>query len=880
MTQPVSSTPRATARLQFHAGFTLDDAVPVVPYLARLGISHLYASPILQARAGSTHGYDTTSHQHVNPELGGEDALRRLVAALRQHGMGLLLDIVPNHMGVGGDDNEIWLDVLAHGPGSRYAQFFDVDWESDDPALHGKMLAPFLGKPYGEALRDGELKLARRGPTGIAVDYFDNLFPIRPEDAPEALAEMETLNADSDEARARLHELLERQQFRLSHWKLASEEINWRRFFDVTGLGGVRIEVPEVFEESHALILRLYAEGLIDGLRIDHVDGLSQPGAYCRKLRRRMAAAARQRPADAPKVEPYIVVEKILAPGESMPADWRVDGTTGYEFMDQVSAVLHDPAGEAPLSLLWKEVSGSARDFPAEERLARRQILRDNLAAEREACARALHRIARSDIMTRDIPLAVIRRVLTEILVHFPVYRTYTRAGRATSQDATVMLRAVGAARANLPVSDHDVLDHLYQWLGEERIRQMPAPLRRLRLVARARFQQLSSPTAAKSVEDTAFYRYGRLLSRNEVGSHPDEFSLPPEEFHAACQERLARYPGALLATATHDHKRGEDVRMRLAVLSEVPDEWAAALRGWLREAEPMQQALETGPAPEGGDAAMLFQMLVASWPLGLRPDDRAGIAAWAGRLAGWQQKAMREAKRRSGWSMPDEDYENASRDYMDGVLDGDAHPSLLHGVAAFAARIAPAAAVKSLAQTTLRLTVPGVPDLYQGTEYWDESLVDPDNRRPVDFAARATALEQAKDATALLPHWQDGRVKQAVIHALLRLRQQWPDLFHQGSYDPLEGTGPRVGELLAFRRRHGEQELLVVVPLRAAPLMGGATAPLFPAGSWNGTQLPLPAGDAAWRCVFSGREAGAGASLPLEWLEQRLPLLVLQRGC
>ncbi|MFC7552186.1 hypothetical protein ACFQU7_07885 [Pseudoroseomonas wenyumeiae] len=380
-------------------------------------------------------------------------------------------------------------------------------------------------------------------------------------------------------------------------------------------------------------------------------------------------------------------------------------------------------------------------------------------------------------------------------------------------------------------------------------------------------------------MEDTAFYRYGRLLSRNEVGSHPDELSLPPEEFHAACQERLARYPGALLATATHDHKRGEDVRMRLAVLSEIPDEWAATLRGWLRAAEPLQQSLESGTAPEGGEAAMLFQMLVASWPLGLKPEDRAGIAEWAGRLAGWQQKAMREAKRRSGWSMPDEDYENASRDYMDGVLDSDANPDLLHGIARFAARIAPAAAVKSLAQTTLRLTVPGVPDLYQGTEYWDESLVDPDNRRPVDFTARATALEQASDATALLPHWQDGRVKQALIHALLRLRQQWPDLFHQGSYEPLEATGPRAHELLAFRRRHREQELLVVVPLRAAPLMGDSAAPLFPTGSWRDTRLPLPAGDGGWRCLFSGRDAGAEA-LPMEWLEQHLPLLVLQRGC
>ena len=598
MTPPATTIPRATARLQLHKDFTLDDATATVPYYAALGVSHLYASPILQARAGSTHGYDTVSHEQVNPELGGEDALRRLVAELRKHGMALLLDIVPNHMGVGGNDNAVWMDVLAHGPNGRYSKFFDVDWESDDPALRGKMLAPFLGRPYGEALAEGELKLAEQGPTGLVLDYFDNWFPIRPEDVAAVRADLSAYDSATPQGQARIHDLLERQHFRLSHWKLAADEINWRRFFDVTGLGGVRVEVPEVFEESHAVILRLYAEGLIDGLRIDHVDGLAQPGAYCRKLRRCMETAARQRPADAPRVEPYIIVEKILAPGEPMPADWRVDGTSGYDFMDQVGAVLHDQAGEAPLSLLWQEVSGSNRDFPAEERIARRQILRDNLAAERESCARALHRIARSSPMTRDIPLAAIRRVLTEVLVHFPVYRTYTRAGRATSQDATMLARAVGRARANLPDNEHAVLDHLHQWLGEERILALPAPDRALRLVARVRFQQLSSPTAAKSVEDTAFYRYGRLLSRNEVGSHPDQFSLSPAGFHAACAERQALYPGALLATATHDHKRGEDVRMRLAVLSEIADEWSATLRGWMAESAPLREEMDSGPAP------------------------------------------------------------------------------------------------------------------------------------------------------------------------------------------------------------------------------------------------------------------------------------------
>ncbi|MBO1073883.1 malto-oligosyltrehalose synthase [Roseomonas marmotae] len=879
MTQPITSIPRSTARLQFHSGFTLDDAIPVVPYLASLGISHLYASPILQARAGSTHGYDTTDHRHVNPELGGEPALRRLVAALRQHGMGLLLDIVPNHMGVGGDDNPVWLDVMAHGPEGRYAQFFDIDWQSDDPELRGKMLAPFLGRPYGEALTEGELKLVRKGPTGLAVDYFDNLFPIRPEDVEATLADLESFDPSSESGRARLHELLERQHFRLAHWKLASEEINWRRFFDVTSLAGVRAEVPEVFDETHEVILRLYAEGLIDGLRIDHVDGLSQPGAYCRKLRRRMAAAARHRPPEAPRVEPCIVVEKILAPGEALPADWKVDGTTGYDFMDQVSALLHDPAGEATLSQLWRDVSGSGRDFPAEERLARRQILRDNLAAEREACARALHRIARAGIMTRDVPLATIRRVLTEILVHFPVYRIYARASRPTSQDATVMLRAIGAARANLPLSDHPVLELLHLWLAEEPLRHLPPEQRRLRLVARTRFQQLSSPTAAKSVEDTAFYRYGRLLSRNEVGSHPGQFSLPPNSFHAACHRRLEQHPGALLATATHDHKRGEDVRMRLAALSEIADEWAATLRGWMGASTPLRRLLESGPAPEDGDAAMLFQMLAASWPLDLNPEDRAGIEDWIGRLAGWQQKAIREEKRRSSWSMPDEEYEAASRTFLEGVLDITTSPQLLRGIAGFAERIAPAAAVKGLAQVALRLTAPGVPDLYQGTEYWDESLVDPDNRRPVDFGARMASLHTDASPAALLPQWRDGRVKQAVIHRLLRLRAEWPELFHHGSYKPLEAVGPRADSVLAFLREHEGRQLLMAVPLRSATLLGGAGTPAFPKGSWAGTWLPLMRAGEQWHCVFSGRRVDAGESLGLESWEEELPLLVLRRG-
>lgn len=873
MSPPATTIPRATYRIQFHADFTLDDAVAIVPYLARLGVSHLYASPLLPAAPGSTHGYDIVAHDRINPALGGEEALRRLVAALRAEKMGLLLDIVPNHMGVDGPHNAWWQDVLAKGRDSAYATFFDIDWDTADPSLNGKMLAPFLGRPYGEALAEGELKLVEDGATGLAIGYYDNRFPIAPRDADALLADKDSLK-DYDpvglNGAARLHALMERQNYRLAWWRTSTDEINWRRFFDVTGLAGIRAEEPEVFDATHALILRLYAEGLIDGVRIDHVDGLADPRGYCRKLRRRMAAVAAQRPADAPAGPPYILVEKILAPGEPLCTDWRTDGTTGYDFMDQVGAVLHDPAGEAPLSALWREASGSDADFPAEEIAARGQILRDSLAAELDACARALHHLARGHIRSRDFSFNAIRRVLRELLLHFPVYRIYVRAGRPSERDAAVLRHAAEAARARLRTTDHIVLTHVLFWLAEEDIRaRPPGESRRDLLRARTRFQQLSSPTAAKSVEDTAFYRYGRLLSRNEVGSHPDQFALTPEAFHAACAARGETYPGALLATATHDHKRGEDVRMRLAVLSDRPDEWAAALRGFLAESQDLVQQLPEGPAPEAGEAVMLFQMIVGSWPLGLRVEDRAAVDAWVGRLAGWQQKAIREAKRRSGWAMPDEAYENASAAFLRGVLDTATHASLARKLQDFAAGIAAPAALKGLSQTVLRYTVPGVPDLYQGTEYWDQSLVDPDNRRPVDYAARRASLEQGKAPADLLDQWQSGAVKQAIIHRLLQARAEAPALFAQGAHRPVTAAGPRAEDVLAFLRQDGDAALLVAVPLRGASL--GETSK-----GWAETRLPLP-GDLAgrrWRCLLSGAEVGPGTAVDLGGA---LPIRVLR---
>ncbi|MFC3126253.1 malto-oligosyltrehalose synthase [Pseudoroseomonas globiformis] len=862
MTPPATTTPRSTYRIQFRAEFTLDDAVAIVPYLARLGISHLYASPLLPAAPGSSHGYDITAHDAINPSLGGEPALRRLVAALRQHGMGLLLDIVPNHMGVDGPHNPWWQDVLAHGRDSRFARFFDIDWESDDPSLKGRMLAPFLGKPYGEALADGELSLVAEGPTGVSVAYFDNRFPVAQGDADAILRDRDTLKTydpGSLDGLARLHGLLERQNYRLAWWRTATDEINWRRFFDVTGLAGLRAEDPAVFDATHELLLRLYAEGLIDGVRIDHVDGLADPGGYCRKLRRRMEAAGRRRPADAPKGEPYILVEKILASDEPLPVRWRTDGTTGYDFMDQVGAVLHDPAGEAPLSALWAEVTGTHRDFHAEELAARKQILRDSLAAELDNCARALQALARSHIRSRDFSFNAIRRVLAQLLLHFPVYRVYVRVGGPSLQDVTVLRQAADAARAALPPTDHMLLSQMLLWLAEIRPRDLPlGEARAALLTARQRFQQLSSPTAAKSVEDTAFYRYGRLLSRNEVGSNPGQFSLTPAAFHTAAKARAEAFPRAMLATATHDHKRGEDLRMRLALLSEMPDEWADALRGFLNLAKPLIRDLPAGPAPEPADAAMLFQMIVASWPLGLDLADRPAVEEWVGRLEGWQRKAMREAKRRSGWAMPEEDYEAAGLELLRAATDPARSPELSAALVDFARRLAQPGAMKGLSQTVLRYTLAGVPDLYQGAEFWDLSLVDPDNRRPVDYAARRAMLEQGNNPAALLSRWKDGAVKQAVIHRLLAERNAAPALFAEGQHRPLDAGADH----LAFLRQLDQEALLVCVSLRGQ-------RPGLP-------EITLPGELAArsWHCVLSGETLPPSARLSLP---QDLPFAVLR---
>ncbi|MCX2684947.1 malto-oligosyltrehalose synthase [Pseudomonas sp. DCB_AW] len=878
----------ATLRLQFHSDFTLDHAVPLVPYFAQLGISHLYASPILKARAGSRHGYDVVDPTQVNPELGGEAALQRLVAALRQHGMGLILDTVSNHMAVGGADNPWWQSLLAWGRRSPYAEFFDIQWHSSDPLLAGQLLLPFLGSDYGAALKQGEIPLTFDKQHGVLeVAHYDHRFPIcpidygwilaqSPEPALQALAAHFTALSDSaqplndalplqaelarlvndgadlesaliafdsrsEAGLKRLHLLLERQTYRLASWRTAADDINWRRFFDINELGGLRVERAAVFEATHAKLFELIERGLVDGLRIDHIDGLADPRGYCRKLRRRVDSLLAQRPLNAALEHFPLYVEKILGADEHLHQDWHTDGTTGYEFMNQVSLLQHDPAGEAPLTELWANVS-ERPDFPEEVRLARHLVLNASLAGDCESVAQALLQVARDDLMTRDLTLGAIRRALQALVAHYPVYRTYFNACGRPAEDEAFFQQALANARQDLSEADWPLLDQLEQWLGGQPWRRLPPgrPRKHLRHAC-VRFQQLTAPSAAKAVEDTAFYRSARLLSRNDVGFEAERFSAGSEVFHNEAQRRLRDFPDSLLATATHDHKRGEDTRARLAVLSERGPWLASRVEHWRELAAPLRAQLDDGLAPSPGDELMLLQTLLGSWPLDLDPHDDGALRQYAERLRQWQQKALREAKLRSSWNAPNEAYEAACASYIDGLLLDEENQQLRKSVADAAQLIACPGALNGLVQTLLRMTVPGVPDLYQGNEYWDFSLVDPDNRRPVDYALRRRTLDDATTPAELLAHWRDGRIKQALIARVLDCRQAHAELFRRGAYLPLTVQGRHADKVLAFARLGDDERAIVIAPRLASSLLGGAPTPLIPAHNWDDTRLILP---------------------------------------
>ncbi|AXJ95713.1 MULTISPECIES: malto-oligosyltrehalose synthase [unclassified Sphingomonas] len=739
-------TPRATYRFQFHKGFGFADAERLLPYLDALGISHVYASPITVAAAGSMHGYDVVDPTRINPELGGEEAFRALATAAKARGMGIVIDIVPNHMGVAGG-NAWWNDVLAKGQASEHAAVFDIDWRE-------RIVLPVLGAPLSQVLADGDLTLSRDGGRWVLVAYGEHRFPIR--DADQAAAD-----------RMPLAELLDRQHYRLASWRVANDELNWRRFFTVNDLAGVRIEDPAVFAKTHALYFRLHDEGLIDGVRVDHVDGLTDPIGYCQSLRARLGPDA------------WIVIEKILGVGEPQPVGWGVDGTSGYDFMEQVSTLLHDPAGALALAEAWDRISRRGEFFAVEEFEARQDMLSWQFAGQLDGCIAAFAALATSSAEGDGITRAMLRRAIERLLWVFPVYRTYGTGDAAPAQDART--RAIVRERVEglIPPGEDAVTDLVLAWLAGDGPGDTALAAEAVR-----RFQQLSAPIAAKAVEDTAFYRYGRLISRNDVGADAETLGISLDAFHEAMHERARHVPHAMLTTATHDHKRGEDMRARLAVLSTDPATWVGHADRWMR--------LHADHEVVADDRYMLLQTLVGVWPVDGAADDLAE------RVKAWQQKALREGKLRSSWEAPDEAYEEEAAGLVDDLL---ADAAFVQELADYVAALAPAARANTIVQTLLRYTVPGVPDLYQGTELTDLSLVDPDNRRPVDYAMRERLLAEGMPA------------KMQLIADLLALRRADPTVFTDGDYRPVEVTGS--DRIVAFERRAGGRTLKVAALIR-----------------------------------------------------------------
>ncbi len=820
-------TPSSTYRLQFHQGLTLRRAVELVPYLSALGVSHLYASPLLRACPGSTHGYDVCEHSRINAEIGTEEELEELVVALRRHDMGLVLDIVPNHMGICGRDNAWWWDVLKHGRSSRFAEYFDIDWESPDPRLCGKVLVPVLGDFYGRVMERGELKLAHEQGQ-VVLCYYDHRFPISPgtltlpaDSIPEFLG---SLNAEL----GALDALIQQQHYRLTGWHHGNAELNYRRFFDITTLVGIRVEDPRVFGAAHELILRWYAAGLIDGFRVDHPDGLHDPKEYFERLR---AAAPRA----------WVVAEKILQPGEAMPEDWPIAGTTGYEFMRRVTGLFVDPAGEPPLTDIYAEFTGEPTDYGVVVREKQRLVLRDLLAAEVSWLTRLLVRIAARHWRYRDVPEADLREALIEVTARLPVYCTYVQAhlGRVPDADAAVISETLAWSRQrrlDLPPEAFDFIENLL-------LLRLPGETEREFVM---RFQQLTGPTMAKGAKDTACYCFNRLIALNIVGGDPSRFGMSPGAFHDRCEQAQRRWPHSMLTTSTHDTKRSGDVRMRLCLLSEVPREWRKAVFQW----SALNQKHRRGDWPDRNLEYFYYQTLVGAWPL---PLERALLV---------MEKASREAKQHTSWTRRNEAYDAALRDFVAGTLGDEEFTGELER---FVRPLIEPGQINSLAETLLKLTTPGVPDTYQGEELWDLSLVDPDNRRPVDFETRQRLLAEVRGLSAeqVWQRREDGLPKLWLIHRTLALRRAHPEWFGaEATYEPLWARGPKAGHVVAFAR---SGRLVAIVPRLVLGLKEG----------WGETELCLPAG--SWQNTLTGEECGQGACRVGDVL-RRLPVGLLTR--
>lgn len=857
----------ATLRLQFHRDFTFDDTVPLLPYFRRLGITHLYASPLLASTPGSMHGYDTVDCHRIDPERGGEDGLRRLVAALRENGMGLILDIVPNHMGVG-PANGWWMDVLSKGRQSPFARHFDIDWSPDDPGLQDKVILPFLGAPLADLLQENAIRLIRNRDSGaLELRYGDHVFPLSEASRADIDAQLgqeadaATLSAHYDttdkKGRARFLALLDAQHYRLVWWRVAGDLVNWRRFFDVTSLVALRMDRRDVFEDAHKLVFDLYRDGLIDGIRVDHIDGLARPAEYCTRLRARLTALARERPEGLRQEAPFFI-EKILEGDEILPLEWPVTGTTGYDFLDQVDLLFHHPDGETPLTELWAGLSPDC--FETEKRRAREEKLET-------AFYNAFHtlsaRICSVFPREQDLTAHACATALGALLRVFPVYRSYFADGGDSGADFRAIDRGRRAASPLLSPALRGVLDRICQYLADARIDTAE------RQDILERFEHLTAPLTAKAGEDTAFYRYARLLSRNDVGCDPAVFSASVGHFHEKNRARLTSHPDAMLTTATHDHKRGEDGRARLAVLSEPAADWPETARRWIAGSAEYPASPTNGGGlgarPVPADIYFILQTLVSAWPL--LPADRASLPD---RLDAYLTKALREAGLRTSWADPDETYEAACLALARGLCAG----AMGEDIARYVERIGAAAALNGLSQTLLRFTSPGVPDLYQGRENWDFSLVDPDNRRPVDYAACESMLRAGSSFAESGADWKNGRIKQALIQTVLALRADDPALFSRGDYRAIEVSGPLGAHLVAFRRDLEGRSCVVVAPRLMMALAPDEALRTRHEG-WHDTALPC---DGAWRSLLHPVATDEGTRLSLSHLDGRIPLDILVR--
>jgi (1->4)-alpha-D-glucan 1-alpha-D-glucosylmutase len=927
--------PACTYRLQFNRWFTFAQAREIVPYLRALGVSDVYASPYFQAGPNSLHGYDIIDHNKLNPVVGSQTDYDAWIAELHKHGMGQVLDFVPNHMGIAEPGNKWWADVLENGPSSMYAPYFDIDWRPLKSDLRDKVLLPILTDQYGRVLERGELQVRfEEGAFYLAyqnqklpiapgtyrfvlemtlenlAEYKDEEFygefqsiltaleylPRRTETDPEKIAErarekeivkrrlerrcqeapqvqraiekaLAQINGRPGDPRSfdRLDELLNAQSYRLAFWRVAAEEINYRRFFDVNDLAAIRMELPEVFDAAHQLVVDLVRTGAVTGLRIDHPDGLYLPKEYLDALQRRCAKVLGiPLPKDGRAV--YMIAEKILTGTEKLRSDWPLHGTTGYDFANQVAGVFVDASVEADMTRAFHRFIGHAMHFGHLVYAKKRLVMRLALANEVEVLGNMLDRLSEKNRWYRDFTFEALARAVRETIACFPVYRTYLAPGQPVSDDdRQVVERAIASAKRRNPAMEESIFNFLRDILLFRFPENLDAQAREEHMHFVLKFQQFTGPIMAKGLEDTVFYIYNRLAALNEVGGEPQQFGLSVEAFHERNLDRHRNWPATLLTTSTHDTKRSEDVRARMVAISEIPELWRRSLQRWRTANRRWKKMVNEAEAPDADEEYLLYQALLGTWPIAANgtPEQNVG-AEFVERIQAYMTKALNEAKLNTSWIQPNEEWLAATRDFVARILEPSAKNKFLPAFLPVAEEIARFGAINSLSQTLLKLTSPGVPDIYQGNETWDFSLVDPDNRRPVDYKRRAEMLScvSSKKPEELLQNWPDGRIKMFLTQQTLQFRNEHPDLFRNGNYLPLRTIGEFADCCVSFARQLDQRSIIVIVP-RLSSRIG------FPpiGDRWKDTAIELPENLSLER----GREIFTGRELPIQNRQMRL---------